>query len=373
MPFEKARQFGSVITKLINSQNITREESKEMFYQILQNEQTDMHQGAFLAALTAKGETAEEIAGSWEAIYELDTVKVVPCVDAPLVDNCGTGMDSLKTFNISTAASIIAAAAGIPMAKHGARAITSVCGTVDILEELGIDVECDPEVVKQSIEKAGIGIFNGMSPKVHPQALGRILSQISFGTVLNIAASLANPALPKYGVRGVYAKEMLGPVAEVMKEIGYQKALVVHGLSDDGVKGMDEASTLGETFIAELKENGEIIHYSFLPEEMGIARAKREDVTPLSDRTGEAVRLIAVINGSDAGARSDIVCLNAALILYLMYPSTSIKEGYEQAKEIIRSGKAMDKLRAWVQTQNLEPLKGLSKLEELVKQAGEIQ
>lgn len=369
MSIEKAKEFGSVISTLIQSKNISRNESKAMFFQILRNEQSDMNQGAFLAALAAKGETAEEIAGSWEAIYELDTVKVNPETELPLVDNSGTGMDSLKTFNISTAASIIAAANGITMAKHGSRAITSYCGTIDILEELGVDVECNIEVVKNSIEKAGIGIFNGMSPKVHPQALGRILSNISFGTVLNIAASLANPALPKYGVRGVYSKEMLEPVAKVMKEVGYQKAIVVHGVTEDGTLGMDEASILGETFIAELKEDGTIVKYSFSPEDLEIKRGTREEIASLNNLEKEAIRMIAVLNGKDLGSRSDIVCLNTALIFYLMNQCGTIREGFDKAKDIIASGKAIRKLRDWVEEQNDNPQKGLSKLEKLTQKA----
>jgi len=238
------KAFGQAITKLINKENLTRTEAKKLFAEILENRQTEMQQGAFLAALSAKGSTVEEIAGSWEAIFELDTVKVTPDINKPLVENCGTGMDEVNTFNISTAASIIAAAAGVVMAKHGARALTSTSGTIDILEELGVNVECEPDTVKKSIEKAGIGIFNGMSPKVHPRALGRILANISFGTILNTSASLANPALPQYGVRGVYSKELLNSVPLVMHEIGYKKAIVVHGLDENG-NGMDEASTLG--------------------------------------------------------------------------------------------------------------------------------
>ncbi|UNC93349.1 anthranilate phosphoribosyltransferase [Candidatus Contubernalis alkaliaceticus] len=357
------KEFGAVISKLIKKENITREESRDMFYEILDNAQSDMHQGAFLAALAAKGETAEEIAGGWEAIYELDTVKVVPETEGPLVDNCGTGMDSIKTFNISTAASIVAAAAGITMAKHGARAITSICGTVDILEELGVDVECGPQVVKRSIEQAGIGIFNGMSPEVHPRALGRILSQISFGTVLNIAASLANPALPGYGVRGVYSRELLQHAPLIMREIGYKKALVVHGLAEDGVHGMDEASTLGETLMAELKEDGSIHYSSFTPEDLGIKRASAEDIKPLPDIAQEAMRLVRLLSGEENGAPRDIVCLNSGLILYLMGASGSIKDGYHFSREIIQSGKAVDKLKDWVREQNAQPEAGLARLE----------
>ena len=153
---DKLRAFGKNIDLLINKNNLSREESREMFRQILMNEQPDLQQGAFLAAITAKGATPQEIAGGWEVIFDLDTVKVSPKISVPVVENCGTGMDSFKTFNISTAASIIAAADGVPMAKHGARAITSKCGTIDLLESIGIDVECDASIVKKSIEDANI-------------------------------------------------------------------------------------------------------------------------------------------------------------------------------------------------------------------------
>ena len=315
-----------------------------------------------MAALVAKGETAEEIAGAWEAIYELDTVKITPELANPVVENCGTGMDTLKTFNISTASSIVAAAAGIPMAKHGARAITSVCGTVDILEELGVDVECTPDIVKRSIERAGIGIFNGMSSKIHPRALGRILSQIHFGTTLNIAASLANPAMPRYGVRGVYAKELVMPVATVMREIGYKKAIVVHGLDNEGCHGMDEASTLGETIVVELNESGQLNRYSMYPEDIGIKRTQKQMIVPSNNRNEEAMRLVGILTGRENGPRSDIVCLNAALIMYVMSKGPSLQNCYGQAKEIIARGKAVAKLKDWVREQNTVPEVGMSKL-----------
>jgi len=363
---ENIKKFGSVITQLINKKNLSRCEAYEAFRQILLNEQPEIQQGAFLAALKAKGETAEEIAGSWEAIYELDTIKVIPKTDSPLVENCGTGMDDIKTFNISTAASVIAAASGIVMAKHGARAITSVCGTVDILEAVGLDVDCDAQVVKNSIEEAGIGIFNGMSPKVHPNALGRILSQISFGTTLNIAASLANPALPQYGVRGVYCRDLVNPVAKVMKEIGYKRAIVIHGLDKDGVSGMDEASTLGMTIVSELKENGIIQDYSVSPEDIGILRACPESIAPLNNLKDEASRFVGILSGKENGACSDIACFNAAFLLYLMDITPGIKEGFYQAKKIIKSGKAINKLKSWICAQQTQEGNGISKLNSLL-------
>jgi anthranilate phosphoribosyltransferase len=342
------KEFGGMITKLINKENLGREEAKEVFYSIIGNETTDMHQGAFLAALTAKGETAEEIAGSWDAIYHLDTVKVNPDVTGPIVDNCGTGMDSFKSFNISTAASLVAAAGGVTIARHGARALSSVCGTVDILEELGVDVDCTPEQTKENIEKLGIGLFNGMSPLVHPQALGRILSQISFGTVLNISASLANPALPSYAVRGVYSPELLDLVPQIMKEIGYKRALVIYGAVDEeqGL-GMDEASVIGRTQVAELMEDGEVKRYSFYPEDMGITVGNAEDLRPLGDRNKEAARMRRILSGEGNRTETDVVALNAGLIFYLTDKAESIEAGYRLAKETLVSGEALSLLDRW--------------------------
>jgi anthranilate phosphoribosyltransferase len=363
---EKMRYFGSKVDALIKGLSLDRSESRGLFSQILLNEQPDLQQGAFLAAITAKGATPEEIAGIWEAIYEIDTIKVRPEVNGPLVENCGTGMDAVKTFNISTAASIVAASDDIKMAKHGAMAITSKCGAVDILEELGVDVECDATLVKKSIERAGIGIFNGMSGKVHPQALYRILSQIRFGTILNIAGSLANPALPTFGVRGVYAKEMVVPIAEAMREIGYCRAFVVHGLSADATRGMDEVSTLGETITAELNDDGEINEITIRAQEMGIEKGDESAILHQADRKTEAIRLLKILSGDEVGDRRKIVCLNAAPILYIAGHASDLSEGMEKAAEIIDSGKPIRKLKEWVSEQNANPAEKLERLDKML-------
>jgi anthranilate phosphoribosyltransferase len=366
---ESLRYFGSKVDDLIRGKSLSRQDSKELFRQILKNEQPDLQQGAFLAAITAKGATPEEIAGIWEAIYEIDTVKVRPEVEGPLVENCGTGMDSIKTFNISTAASIVAAADGIRMAKHGARAITSKCGAVDILEALGVDVECDVSLVKRSIERAGIGIFNGMSGKVHPAALYRILSQIRFGTILNIAGSLANPALPTHGVRGVYSKEMVLPIARAMREIGYRKAIVVHGLSADSGRGMDEFSTLGETLVAELTEEGEILEYTVHPKDLGLRIGSQAAILHQGDRNSEALSLSKVLAGQDKGDRREIVCLNAAPLLYMMGHTSDLMEGVQKAGDILDSQRPIRTLGAWVAEQNSDPKERLERLDDLTNQA----
>lgn len=367
---EKLRTFGAAVNGLMRGEDLSRAQTKEMFRQVLLREQPDLQQGAFLAAITAKGATPQEIAGSWEAIYEFDTVKVTPNVSSPLVDNCGTGMDALKTFNISTAASIIAAADGVIMARHGARAITSRCGTVDIVEALGVDVECDASVVRRSIETAGIGVFNGMSPKVHPTALGRILSQIRFGTILNVAGSLANPALPRFGVRGVYSPSMIAPTLETMRELGYHRAIVFHGTNASGTKGMDEMSTLGPTTIMELDRQGSISTHAIAPRMMGMELAREEDLLTSGDREAEALRILRILGGEGTRAEQDIVCLNASPILYMMGRADSLQNGVEKARSILESGRGLRKLQDWTRAQSSDPAMGGSRLQGLMARAG---
>ncbi|MBW1637219.1 MAG: anthranilate phosphoribosyltransferase [Deltaproteobacteria bacterium] len=365
MEFDKNRQLGDFIIRLIAKQDLTREESYEGFRMVLNNEVTDMQQGAFLAALTAKGETAAEVAGGWQAVYDLDTKKVA--LDGmEVVDNCGTGMDTFKTFNISTAASLVAAAGGVKIARHGARAITSSCGTVDMAEYFGVDMECDVETVARSIKETGIGLFNGMSPRVHPMALSRILSQICFGSPLNIAASMANPALPKIAVRGVYSPALLRPVAEVMQSIGYRDAVVVYGAISGSEKGMDEASVCGQTHGIHLRE-GKLTEISFEPEQCGL---KKHDAAALAadpDRKSGAVKMCRLLAGKGDRARCDAVALNSALIFYVRGMVETIEKGVEKAQELLLSGQALKLLTRWVEVQNSDPAKGLQKLADLQK------
>ena len=365
MDREMNRSFGQTISRLIGKENLNYDEAYQGFYRVLNNEVTEMQQGAFLAALTSKGETADEVAGAWKAVYELDTNKVALPNDMVVVDNCGTGMDSFKTFNISTAAAVVAAAGGVTMARHGARAISSKCGTVDMAELLGVDVECGVNLVAKSIKEAGLGLFNGMSPEVHPMALGRILSQIAFGSPLNIAASLANPALPSAAVRGVYTKELIMPVLSVMDSIGYTDALVIYGTIDDSTLGMDEASVCGPTHAALLRD-GKASQFSFTPEDYGLSRHTPEELGADEDRDQAAQNMIRLISGKMDGARLDAVLFNAGLIFYVARKAETIQEGVTLAREIIASGQALHRLEKWVLTQNREPETGLAKLEALL-------
>ncbi len=351
------RAFGADIQRLIDGKDLTRERTYELFRDMLLGEQPDLQQGALLAALVAKGETPEEIAGAWQAIVEFDTVPAALASVAagratgPLVENSGTGMDTLKTFNVSSAAAIIAAAGGARLARHGARALTSRCGAVDILEAVGVDVDCESATVERSIDVAGIGIFNGMSPAVHPGGLGRILSQIRFGSTLNIAASLANPVRPTHAVRGVYSGGMLGPVGDVMMEIGYEHALVVHGYDDRREAGMDEFSVLGASVVSELRADGRRDSYTVEPEDFGLRRAAHGEIAPLGDLRSEAVRFVQVLAGHGPEACGDAACLNAAAVLYVAGRAEDLGDGLAQAREAVASGAALSKLEEWVAAQ----------------------
>jgi anthranilate phosphoribosyltransferase len=276
-------------------------------------------------------------------------------------------MDAVDTFNISTASSIVAAAAGVPMAKHGARAITSRCGTVDILEVLGVDVEVEPKIVKRSIERAGIGIFNGMSPKVHPLGLSRILSKIRFGTILNIAGSLANPAMPRFGVRGVYSKELVVPLAVAMKNIGYSRAMVVFGLASDGRRGMDEVSPSGKSIVAEIEEDGSIETFEISPKDFGAEPVDERLLAPKGRLMEEAIELLRALSGMERGPREMAICINSAPILFSAGKAEDLSEGFLASREIIRSGKALEKLGEWVSAQNSDPMAGAERLEYLVE------
>ena len=340
------KDFGTQIQRLIAGQDLGEEMAYAMFCDVLNNRQPDLQQGAFLSALVAKGETAGELFAAWRAIDEIDTVHVEPGVAGPICENSGTGMDGMNTINVSTAAALVAAAGGVVMARHGARALSSQCGTIDLIEALGIDVECSPATVSASIEQAGIGVFNGMSAQVHPAALGRILSQIRFGSTLNIAASLANPARPSIAVRGVYHPALTEKVAQLMQRIGFARAMVVCGQDCASGRYMDELSPCGVSVVTMLTPDG-INSRTFEPEDAGISRSSLAEITwqgPLAD---EQTRFLALLEGRGEKALSDFVCLNAAAILVIAERAATLRDGVVQSREILASGAAAERLARW--------------------------
>jgi anthranilate phosphoribosyltransferase len=237
---------------------------------------------------------------------------------------------------------------------------------VDIAEALGVDVECTADVVAKSIETAGLGLFNGMSPNIHPMALGRILSQICFGSTLNIAASLANPALPSIGVRGVYSKKMIRPVADVMQEIGYKNAIVLHGSIDDSDKGMDEASVCGTTHCAQIVGN-DINEFTIDPKNLGLSVKNPCELSPEKDIKTESKRFATHLSNKDHSARKDAAILNAGLIFLAAEKAKDLEDGIQKAAKLLEAGTAFETLENWVKAQNTDPEKGLKKLYKLVQ------
>jgi anthranilate phosphoribosyltransferase len=361
------RQFGAIVVRLTRGENITREEAKECWRQICEEEQSDLQQGGFIGALKAKPETPEEVAGTFEALYEYDTLKVSVDTPAPLIDNCGTGADTLKTFNISTGAAIVAASLGLYVVRHAARAISSNCGAIDVVEAFGVNVESAPALPKQSIEKAGICAWNAFLPTVHPKTLARVLSQIRFGSAINLVGPLLNPTMPTFKVMGVPNIEMIDIEVKTLRELKFKRAFVMHGLDDDSGKGMDELTTMGTTHVAELFEDGSIKNYTLTPEDFGLTRPKFEDIASSRDVQKDALTLLRVLAGKDMGCRCDIVCLNAAPLLYVYGQAKDLKEGFAMAKQAVSDGRALDKLRDWVTWQNDTPQDGLPTLDKMIE------
>jgi anthranilate phosphoribosyltransferase len=365
---ESWRKFGSIVVRLTRGEDISREEARDCWRQICEEEQSDLQQGAFIGALKAKPETPEEVAGTFEALYEHDTIKVKVSTPEPLIDNCGTGADTLKTLNISTGAAIVASACGLYVVRHAARAISSHCGAIDVVEALGVNVESAPEVPKQSIEKAGICAWNAFLPSIHPKTLARVLSQIRFGSAINLVGPLLNPTMPSYKVMGVPTKDMIDIEVKTLRELGFKRAFVMHGLEEETGKGMDEVSTLGPTHVSELREDGTIESYILTPEDFGLKRPQFDELASSRDVRKDALALLRVLMGKDQGPRSDIVCLNAAPLLYVMGKAKDLKEGLQSARNAIENGSALGKLRDWVTWQNIKPEDGLPVLEKMIEQ-----
>jgi anthranilate phosphoribosyltransferase len=372
MPTEQElKSFGSLITSIMAGMNMSQETAEKVFLEILFGNQPDLQKGALLTALRMKGETVDEIAGCFHAIHRHDTNRI-SIKTADLVENCGTGMDTLKTFNISTLSAIVAASLGVRLARHGARGLSSPCGTVDLCEALGVDVDCDVGVVARAIESCGIGLFNGTSPEVHPRGLSRILSQIRFGTTLNIAASLANPALPAIGIRGVGAPELIEPTLRIMTRIGYRKAIVFFGRNEDGDLCMDELSTLGSSRIGIFEENrGEQyidLHYQTL----GFQKGNYEEIKPLDDIREEVREAVRTLAGNGSRSRMDIVALNTAVILWTAGISPTFPDAVQTARIQLHSGKPIKKLLEWIRCQNRNPQKAAGAIKKISRQARDL-
>jgi anthranilate phosphoribosyltransferase len=283
-----------------------------------------------------KGPTLTEITAIAKAMRD-NCIQISPKVDDELMDTCGTG-GGLSTFNISTSVAFVAAAAGIPVAKHGSRSISSLSGSADVLEALGIEINQSPKGVEKLIEDIGIAFL--YAPLFHP-VMGKVLppeKDLGIKTIFyTIIGPLINPSKASRHVMGLYKPELLDTVSQVAASIGYKRGLFVHGLD-----GLDEISLIGKTRINELN-NGTITTYVIAPEDFGLSRCTLEEIATGTPQEN-AVMITNVFSGKDKGPRRDAVVLNAAGALMIGNKAASFNEGTKLANEIIDSGKAQDKL-----------------------------
>ncbi len=327
--------IAEAIRKAADRGDLTPQEAREAMGEIMEGRATPAQIAAFLVALRMKGETVEEVT-EFARVMRNHAIPVNTS-RRPVVDTCGTGGDAVKTFNVSTAAAFVAAGAGVAVAKHGNRSVTSKCGSADVLEALGIRFDLPPEEVGRCVDEVGIGFM--FAPSYHPAMKHAmpVRRELGLRTVFNALGPLTNPAFAEAQLLGVYAPALTELHAGALRNLGARRAFVVHGLG-----GLDELSTIGETRITELRD-GALRTYHLAPEDVGLPRARVEDLlggTPAEN----ADRLVAILEGADGPAR-DIVVLNAAAALAAAGAADSPAEAVPLAQESIASGAAREKLR----------------------------
>lgn len=325
----------SSIRRLAAGQDLSRQEMQDVMGLIMHGEATPAQIGAFLTALTVKGETVEEIVGAASIMRKL-AARVETAADR-IVDTVGTGGDGAKLFNVSTASALVASAVGAVVAKHGNRAATGNSGSADVLEAAGVNIAITPQQVGQCIDEVGIGFM--FAPTHHAATRHAIgpRREIGVRTVFNLLGPLTNPAGAVYQLVGVFDRKWVRPIAEVFAALGSSHTLVV--CSDDGT---DEISLAAETEVAEL-HRGEITTYRIAPEEFGV---RRQPLEPIVVRDAEhSLALIREALSGVAGPAFEMVALNAGATLYAADIEDSIAAGVDRAREVMQTGQAMAKLQ----------------------------
>ena len=328
------------IKKVVAGHNLTREEAALTMDTIMRGDATPSQIAALITALHTKGESIEEITGMAEKMREHATT-IFPHTPN-LVDTCGTGGDHSGTFNISTVSALVAAGAGVPIAKHGNRSISSRCGSADLLEGLGVKVDIEPKMVQECIDAVGFGFI--FAPNFHKamRFAAPTRKEIGISTVFNILGPLTNPANASAQVLGVFHEDLTEIMASVLKNLGCKKALVVHG-SD----GLDEISICEKTRVTELVE-GQIATYYIKPEDLGFIRYNKGEI--VGGAVAENVEIaIRILENEEKEARRDVVLINAAAAIVVGGFARDLKEGIALAEHSLASGAANNKLKELVQ------------------------
>ncbi len=326
------------IQTLVSGRSLTAEEAASVMEEIMQGEATPAQFGAFVIALRLKGETVDEIVGMAKTMRS----KAVPVItDEPVVDTCGTGGDGSSTFNISTAAAFVAAGAGLKVAKHGNRAMSSHCGSADVLEALGVKIDLNAEQVQRCLQEVGMGFM--FAPVFHPamKYAAAPRREIGIRTVFNILGPLTNPAGARAQVVGVADEKLVEKLALVLQGLGCHRALVVHG--EDG---LDEITLTGKTQVCELKD-GRIKSYSLSPEDFGLSRAGLENLR--GGTAGENAALLRKILAGALGPQRDVLLMNAAAVLLVGDRVATLQQGIALAGEVIDGGHALAKLEQLIE------------------------
>ncbi|EKN67167.1 anthranilate phosphoribosyltransferase [Schinkia azotoformans] len=334
----------NVLQKLTERKDLTAEEAYSLIVAIKNDELSDVQIAGFQVALLMKGPTLTEISAIAQAMRD-NCIPIRPNVNEEFMDTCGTG-GGLSTFNISTSVAFVAAAAGIQVAKHGSRSISSLSGSADVLEALNVEINLSTKAVEKLIEDVGISFL--YAPLYHP-VMGKVLppeKDLGIKTIFyTIIGPLINPAKATKHVLGVYRPELLDTVSQVALSLGYKRALFVHGLD-----GLDEISLLGKTRIQELN-NGKITTYEITPEDFGMSRCTLEEIaTGTPEENANMIRN--VFSGKDKGPRRQAVVLNAAGALMIGDKADSFVEGIKLANELIDSGAAQQKLNDLITASN---------------------
>ncbi len=344
------------IPTLLEDHDLDAEQAKEAMKEMMSGTASAAQVAAFLIALKRKGETVEELTALAEAMREFSR-RVHPKIDGYLLDTCGTGGDKTKTFNVSTTCAFVIAAAGIRVAKHGNRSFTSRCGSADVLEYLGLNLNMEPSTVEKSIEEVGIGFM--FAPNFHPamKYVAPVRREIGLRTVFNILGPLTNPAGANAQLIGVYDPHLLDVMCQAAYRLGCKSVMTVHGLD-----GIDEISVTGKTAVAEVR-NGRLVHQLLDPLYLGIKRGAPAEIAG-SDPETNATLVVRILSGKMErdDARVQMVLVNAAAGLQLCERSSGLKEGMEIAYNTIEEGTALEKLRDLVEFSGGNP----ERLESLV-------
>ena len=338
-----SNHFTSIISSLINQQDLSYGDMQSAMNQIMSGEINPIQISGFMVALQIKGPKIDEIAAAAEVMREVSN-KVKITSKQHLIDTCGTGGDSLQTFNVSTLAAIVAASAGAVVAKHGGRSVSSKSGSADVLESLGVNVNLNFSQLGDLVDDIGIGFM--FAPNYHPamKHVAPVRKELKLRTIFNLLGPLTNPASAKNQVVGVYGKELTIVFAEVLKKLGSHHVLSVNG--DDG---MDEISITGKTYIAELK-NGKILEYEFNPQDYGFELGRIEDIV-VSDIENSKKMMLDVLNGDKNTAR-DITILNAGAALYVSGICQDFESAFEVSAQMIDEGHAINKLKQLIKKSN---------------------